>query len=178
MANNKDKAAASKAVAKTAEKAKPPAKAQPLQPVPTWEHEIERFFDDFWRMPWPPRWWRPGRWGLREAGLIQPPAVDVVDEKDHVVVKAELPGLAKEDVQVDLTDSTLTIRGEKKQEKEVKEKNFYRREREYGSFSRAIRLPAEVKTGEATAVFKDGVLEVRLPKTEEAKQKAVKVPVK
>lgn len=173
MANKEAKASTSKAVAKTAEQVKPPAA---LHPVPSWENEIERLFDDFWRMPWP-RWWRPERWGLREAGLIHPPAVDVLDEKDHIVVKAELPGLAKEDVQVDLTDSTLTIRGEKRQEKEVKEKNFYRREREYGSFSRAIRLPTEVKTGEATAVFKDGVLEIKLPKTEEAKQKAVKVPV-
>jgi HSP20 family protein len=163
-------------VVKAAEKAKPPAKLEP-RPMLTRESEIERFFDDFWRMPWP-RWWRPERWGLREAGLIHPPAVDVVDEKDQIVVKVELPGLAKEDVEVDLTDTTLTIRGEKRQEKEVKEKNFHRREREYGSFSRSIGLPAEVKTSEATAVFKDGVLEVKLPKTEEAKQKKVKVPVK
>lgn len=99
------------------------------------------------------------------------------DEADHIVVKAELPGLTKEDVEVDLTDSTLTIRGEKKREKEVKEKEYYRREREYGACSRSIALPAQVKTGEATAVFKEGVLEISLPKTDEAKQKAVKVPV-
>lgn len=140
-----------------------------------WESELERFFDEF-RFPWP-RWMRPQR--LRhDLAFIQPPAMDVVDENNHLVVKAELPGLSKDDVQVELTDSTLTIRGEKKQEKETKEENFYRSEREYGSIYRSIQLPVPIKTDDATAAFKDGVLEVRLSKAEQARRNMVKVQVK
>lgn len=99
------------------------------------------------------------------------------EENNEVVVKAELPGMTKDDIEISLVDSTLTLKGEKKKEEEVKEKDFYRCEREYGSFLRTIDLPAEVKTDGAKATFKNGVLEIQLAKTEEAKRKPVKVAV-
>ena len=105
------------------------------------------------------------------------PVVDVFEEKDDIVVKAELPGMDKDNIEVNLTDHTLTIRGEKKKEEEVKEENYYRAERSYGSFLRTIDLPAEVRGDKVTASFKNGVLEVRMPKTEQANAKEVKVKV-
>jgi HSP20 family protein len=85
--------------------------------------------------------------------------------------------VAKEDIQVNVTDHLLTIKGEKKREEETKEKNFYCSERSYGSFSRSVELPAEVHGEKARASFKNGVLELHLPKTEEAMKKEVKVKV-
>jgi HSP20 family protein len=93
------------------------------------------------------------------------------------VVKAELPGIDKENIEVNLTDHTLTIKGEKKKEDEVKEENYYRCERSYGSFFRSVELPKDVHADKVKASFKNGILEVRVPKTEEAKSKAVKVKV-
>lgn len=157
---------------------KPTVPARASKPIAAspWESELERFFDEF-RFPWP-RWLRPGQRLFHNHAFIQPPAIDVVDENGHLVVKAELPGLSKDDVQVELTDSTLIIRGEKKHEKETKEQNYYRSECEYGSVYRSIHLPVPVKTEDVSAAFKDGVLEIRMPKTEEAKRKAVKLAVK
>lgn len=172
---------AEKSVTKAKEKeeakaAKPPAPVQTVLPASPWESELEQFFDDFRRLAWP-RWWRRERSWFPRGDFIQAPVVDVMDEKDEIVVKAELPGLAKEDVEVELRDSALTIKGEKKREKEIKEAHYYRSEREYGSVYRSIELPVAVKTEGVKATFKDGVLEVRLPKTEEAKRKSVKVAV-
>jgi HSP20 family protein len=105
------------------------------------------------------------------------PAVDLYEGKDGLVAKAELPGMEKTDIEVNITDRLLTIKGEKKKEKEVKEKNYYCTERAYGSFVRAIELPKEVAVDRAKAIFKNGLLEVRLPKTKEAQKKDVKVRV-
>ncbi len=93
------------------------------------------------------------------------------------MVKAELPGMDKDNIEVNLTDHTLTIKGEKKKEEEIKEKDYYRAERSYGSFFRTVELPKEVHSDKVKAHFKNGILEVRLPKTEEAKAKEVKVKV-
>jgi HSP20 family protein len=103
--------------------------------------------------------------------------VDVFEEKDEVVVKAEVPGLSKEDLDVTLTESTLTIKGEKKKEEELRDKDYHRIERSYGSFARSLELPAEVKTDQAKASFKNGILEIRLPKTEENKKKTATVKI-
>jgi HSP20 family protein len=91
------------------------------------------------------------------------------------VVKAELPGMKKEDIDVSLTEDTITISGEKKKEEKIEKKDYYSLERSYGSFKRSFSLPAEVQTEKASAKFKDGVLEIRIPKTEEAKKKEKKV---
>jgi HSP20 family protein len=144
-------------------------------------HEMERWFDrmveEFWRRPFPSLL-RPERWRPAETGMMmRMPAVDVYEEKDDVVIKAEIPGLSKEDISVQVTDSTLTIKGEKKREEEVKEDDYYRCERSFGSFTRAVALPCDVKADQVKASFKNGVLDVRMPKTEEAKKKAVTVKI-
>lgn len=136
---------------------------------------MERMFDDFLSTRLRP-FWDERRWPWRTAGLSVP-AVDLYEEKDEIVAKVELPGIEKDDLQVNITDHLLTIRGEKKKEEETKEKAYYRSERSYGSFSRAVDLPSEVRVEKARASFKDGVLEIRLPKTEEAKKKEIKVKV-
>ncbi|MFV1957067.1 MAG: Hsp20/alpha crystallin family protein [bacterium] len=103
------------------------------------------------------------------------PAVDLVDTKDDVIVKVELPGIKKEDVDITLSDGLLTIKGEKKVENEEKEGSRYYFERRYGSFTRAIALPAKVKPDKIKAKFTDGVLEVKLPKAEEEKTREIKI---
>jgi len=105
------------------------------------------------------------------------PTVDIFEDASDVVVKAELPGMKKEDIDVKLTEGVITISGEKKKEEKIEKKNYYRLERSFGSFSRSFNLPAEVQTDKAKAQFKDGILEVRVPKTEEAKQKEKKVSI-
>jgi HSP20 family protein len=136
---------------------------------------MERMFDDFFgrrlRPLWPGRWWP-----ARETGLSMAP-VDLYEEKDEIIVKTELPGMSKEDIQVNITDHLLTIKGEKKKEEEIKEEDYYRSERSYGSFSRSVDLPGEIQIEKVQASFKNGVLEIRLPKTEEAKRREIKVKV-
>lgn len=105
------------------------------------------------------------------------PSVDIFEEKGDVVIKAELPGIKKEDIDVTLTDETITISGEKKKEEEIKKKDYYRWECSYGSFNRTFSLPAEVQPNKVKTKMKDGVLEIRVPKTEEAKKKEVKVKI-
>lgn len=153
-------------------------------------------------IPWRPRedWWDPftdlekiqlemnklfntslARDGGRDAGLLDgawSPAVDIYDSKENILVKADIPGLSKEDIEVTVHGDTLLIKGEKKQEKEVKEKNYVRTERFYGNFQRAIRLPAEVETNKVDATYKNGVLELVLPKSEKAKPKQIKLDIK
>jgi HSP20 family protein len=105
------------------------------------------------------------------------PAFDMVVEKDNVVVKADLPGLSKDDISVSLQDNYLTIKGEKKHETEQKEANYFLSERVHGTFTRTIELPVAVDAKRIDARFKDGVLHVTLPKTEEAKPKQIEVKV-
>jgi HSP20 family protein len=106
------------------------------------------------------------------------PAVDIVDEKDQIKVKADLPGMKKEEIEVNFENDVLTIKGEKKEEKEIKEKDFVRSERYYGAFHRAFSLPAGVDAAKINAAYKDGVLEITLPKKEGAKLKQIKVDIK
>lgn len=125
--------------------------------------EINRAFGASWR---------------RQAGeAVFSPAIDVVVEKDNVIVKADLPGLTKDDVSVTLQDNYLTITGEKKHESEQKEANYFLSERVYGSFTRTVELPLPVDAKKIEARFKDGTLQVTLPKSEEAKPKQIEVKV-
>ncbi|MFT5207241.1 MAG: HSP20 family protein [Candidatus Omnitrophota bacterium] len=105
-------------------------------------------------------------------------AVDVADQKDRVVVKADIPGIDKKDLDINVTQDVLTIKGEKKEVKDTNEKGLVRSERYYGSFQRTIELPAEVDSSKVTASYKDGVLEIMLPKKEEAQAKQAKIEVK
>ena len=119
----------------------------------------------------------PGGRELEGAGLWSP-AIEVKRKNGDVVVTAELPGLKKEDVQVNITGNLMTLEGERKQEKEEKREGFYHSERSYGKFLRKIELPEGARTEQATAEFKDGVLEVKVPVTAAAKDTAKTVPVK
>jgi len=148
---------------------------RPFVDLTRWERDMERMMDDFFDRRMRP-WW-PERWFRTDDLLTNAPALDVFEDKDDLVVKAELPGMEKDNVEVNLTDHTLTIRGEKKKEEEVKEEKCYKSERSYGSFVRTLQLAATVATDKVKASFKNGVLEVRLPKTEEAKKKEIKVKV-
>ena len=105
------------------------------------------------------------------------PSIDLKETKDKLVVKAELPGLEAKDVELSLTDDILTIRGEKKTEKEEKEEHHYFVERYTGTFERRIKLPTLVKTEKIDATFDKGVLTITLPKSEEAKKKEIKIKV-
>ena len=163
------------ATARKEKKAKDVTPWRPFPELTRWDRDMDRWFGDFFdRSHWPfrgTRWW-PGR----EVG-IGVPAVDLFEDKGEIVAKAELPGIGKDDVDVNITDNRLIIRGEKKKEAETKDENYYRCERSYGSFTRTIDLPAGVETEKARASFKNGVLEIRVPKSEAAKKKEKKIKV-
>jgi HSP20 family protein len=128
--------------------------------------EMNRLFNNSFR--------RIGR-GEYETAFLPP--MDVSEEKEAFLVKADLPGLSKEDVSVSLQENYLTIKGEKKHEMETKDAQYYRQERVHGAFARTIELPATVDAKRIDAQFKNGVLSVRLPKSEEAKPKQIEVKV-
>lgn len=126
---------------------------------------------------------RPGSARLPEAGreaLTVPewsPMVDITETDEEYLIKAEIPEVKKEDVKVSVENGVLTLQGERKQEKEEKGKKFHRVERYYGSFLRTFTVPDNVDETKVKAEFKDGILNVHLPKTEKAKPKAVEVKV-
>lgn len=117
---------------------------------------------------------------FREEEIVQGswiPAVDIYETNEAIVLNAELPGVASEDISVEVKDNTLTLKGEKKFAREVKEESYHRVERAYGTFQRAFTLPGTVAQEKVKAQFKDGVLKITLPKVEEAKPKQIKVEV-
>jgi HSP20 family protein len=114
-------------------------------------------------------------WELPVWGRSVWPAIDIAEEENAFVVKAEVPGCKADDIDVSVQGNTLTISGEKKHEQEKKEKGYYHVERSYGSFRRDLNLPAEVDTAKIEAECKDGVLTMTLPKSETAKSVKVKV---
>ncbi len=103
------------------------------------------------------------------------PAVDIREGDKEITIKAELPGIKKEDVHIDVNDGVITLSGERKLEKEDKKENYHRIERSYGSFHRSFTLPSTVDVEKIKATYKDGILEATLPKTEEAKPKSIPV---
>ena len=148
---------------------------RPFMGLTRWESEMDRMMDDFFGRRMRP--WLPERWLRGGDTEITTPAVDVYEEKDEIVVKAELPGMEKNDIEVNISDSELTLKGEKKKEEKIEEEDYFRCERSYGSFVRSVELPTGVQADKVKASFKNGILEVRLPKTEEAKTKEIKVKV-
>lgn len=138
------------------------------QTLPTVFDEMDRMFDRFFRWPL----MRTFEGESFDFG----PAVDVYETDSEVVVKAELPGVKREDIQLTLEDDRLLLRGESKHEEEVSEEGYHRRELRYGTFRRVIPLPTAVKQDEITATYENGVLTVRAPKTEESpKGKSIKI---
>lgn len=132
------------------------------------QREINRMFDRFFR-------------GFGEEEEVRlatwSPRVDISETDDEYIVRAEVPGVSKDDIKITVKDNLVTIKGEKKQEKETKNENFHRIERIYGSFSRTFTLPGAVKVDKVEAKFKDGVLTIKLPKVEEEKPKEIEIKV-
>ncbi len=106
------------------------------------------------------------------------PAVDIYETPESVVMKAELPGLGREDIEIQIRDNTLTLKGERRFAKDVQQENYLRIERAYGAFQRSFTLPATIQQDKIRAVFRDGVLELTLPKAEEAKPKRIAIEVR
>lgn len=139
----------------------------PLADVVTLRDAMDRFFDErFLRPIWPLS-------GEREAA----PALDLYTTQEAVIAKVALPGVKPEDVDVEIADDMVTVRGSYQEEKETTEGGFIHKELSRGSFSRTFAVPTAVKADAATASFKDGLLTLTLPKTEEVKPKHVKVEV-
>lgn len=129
------------------------------------------FFDDFFDMMEKPgrsrkNWFDGGIWA---------PAVDLIDKNDKLLAKVELPGVDKKDVKLSLNDSNLTIQGEMKKDEETKNDDYYYRERAYGTYSRTISLPAEIDKENIKAKFKNGILEITMPKKPEVKPKEITI---
>jgi HSP20 family protein len=125
---------------------------------------LDRLFDEPWLSP-------VEMW-------TEPPRVDMYREDGHLVVKAEVPGISAEELEVTVKDNILTISGETQAEEEVEEENYIRRERNYGSFCRSVALPSEAEGDKAEASFEDGVLNLTIPMAEEPQEESVKIPVK
>jgi len=115
---------------------------------------------------------------LTSLGEVAAPALDVYQTPSEVVVKAALPGVTPEDVSIDITGDTLTVKGESKAEQEVKREDYLYQERRYGAFSRSVVLPSGLKSDKAEATMEDGVLTLTIPKAEEIKPKSIKVKAK
>ena len=147
---------------------KPFRELAPFRDFERMRKEMDRFWDSFLE----------GTMRRRgEDGTEWFPSLDVSETKNELVVKAEIPGMDSKDIDISLSDGMLTIRGEKKQEKEEKEENYHFIERSYGTFSRSVSLPRDLKHDKISASYKDGILRVVLAKSEEAKKKEIKIKV-
>jgi len=144
------------------------ARWNPFRELEDMQGRLNRLFGE-------PSFARTGENGMSFSGWS--PAVDVQETDKEYLIKADLPDVKKEDVKVELLDGTLTIEGERQQEKEEKGKTFHKIEREYGKFLRRFAMPSEVDASKVQADFKNGVLKVHLPKSATAKPKAIDVKV-
>jgi HSP20 family protein len=173
---------ATKLPIKTEKAAGPTATPQVRWPFESLRREVDRLFDDFdggfFRSPF-----RRARFDLkpfwrRELTWPAMPAVDVVEGEKAYEVTAELPGMDEKNIEVKVANDALTIRGEKKEEKEEKQKDYYVQERHFGSFERCFQVPEGVDADKIEATFKNGVLTVTMPKTAEAQKAEKKIAVK
>ncbi len=144
-------------------------KRQELVPS-TWEMDFRREFDDLVHRFF-------GEEPARFFGRDFSPSVDIVEKDNEVLITAEIPGIDQKDLEVDLTGGVLTIKGEKKDEREEKGENYHRVERSFGSFSRSFTLPCEVQEDKVESKYKDGVLSLTLPKQEASKKKTIPIKV-
>jgi HSP20 family protein len=148
---------------------KTPETVNPFQMMHRFTKDMERLFEDFQGFSFPNFFttdFAPFRSGLEKGAWM--PQIEVLQNNGKLMVRADLPGLAKDDVKLEITDDFLTISGERKEEKEEKREGFYRSERSYGSFYRQIPLPEGAKTENAAATFANGVLEITIPTPEVA----------
>lgn len=139
----------------------------PFGELATFRREMDRVFERFFgEFP---------RLDLSGAGWT--PHLDMTETKDRVIVKAELPGLEAKDLDITISGNTLSLKGEKRQVKEEHDEHRHLLERSYGAFTRTVELPAPVAADKIKAAFKNGVLTITLPKTEEAKRKAIPIQI-
>lgn len=138
-------------------------KWEPFRELVTLRDEMERIFESFF-----------GDYPVMREGF-RAPAIDISENNGTIEVKAEIPGLEKDDIKISVRDNMLSITGERKQESETKDKKFHRIERFYGKFSRKIRLPADIDADKVKATYKDGILNISLPKPASMKTKEIEV---
>ncbi len=139
--------------------------------------EMERMFDELERN-FGGMFYRPIRRRIRGRSTKRMPLVDIKDVGDNYLLEAELPGLKKEDIEIEVKDDRITLKGETKQEKKEEGEGYLRQERSFRSFYREIPIPENVKAEDAEASFKNGVLEVKLPKVEQKKLEGKKIDIK
>lgn len=129
------------------------------------EHLIQKFWSDFGMGLWP-----------EEPEVL--PTLDVSETKDKIHLRAELPGMSPKDLEISVSETTVTLKGEKREETQEKDARFFRTERRLGSFSRTLRLPCRVKVDDVEATFENGILKIVMPKCETRKRKGVKIEIK
>jgi HSP20 family protein len=142
---------------------------QPMNELVSLRDAMDRLFEDSFIEP---------RWGWVAPMSAASLAINMYETKNEVVVKAALPGVKPEEVQVTITGNTLTIAGEANEENEVKEKAYIRKERQFSSFTRSVTLPDGLKADQADASFENGVLTLKVPKSEQAKPKMIQIKAK
>ncbi len=141
---------------------------EPAREMMTLREAMDRLFDDAFTRPL----------SIRDGWFMSTPAVDMYQTENEVVVKASIPGMKAEDVQINITGDVLTLKGEVQNEEERNDKAWHIREQRFGSFERSVALPTTVKTDKAEAVFENGILTVTLPKADEVKPKTINIKAK
>ena len=147
--------------------------ARALSPFDDMEHLFENFFSRGWMQPFHVDWPAFGKGMQPFEGKT--PKVDVIERDDEIVVKAELPGVDKKDIDISVTKNTVTIKGKTSHEEKEEKGDYYRCEMSRGEYSRTMALPSDVNEEKAKAKFKDGILELTIPKAEKSKRQTVKV---
>lgn len=136
----------------------------PFREIVSLRDELDRLFDSVF-----------GRFPRERGESYWTPSLDIEETEDTIIVRVELPGMSKDDIKVNLSGDTLTISGERKQEMEKKSKTYYRIERSYGKFQRTVTLPAEVEGDKAKASYRNGILELTLPKSAKSKAREITI---
>lgn len=142
----------------------------PFDELASLRESMDKLFDDFLTTR------RPGQ-RAETAPMVWQPAIEAYDTEHDVVIRAELPGINPKNVEISVTDDNMTIKGSSRAEQEERHRNYYRRELRYGAFVRSLTLPSGVQGDQAKATYRNGILEIRVPKSERAKPKSVKVEV-
>ena len=141
---------------------------EPAREMMTLREAMDRLFDDAFTRPL----------SVRDGWTMASPAIDMYQTDNEVVVKASIPGLKAEDVQINVSGDVLTLKGEVKQEEERQDKAWHIREHRFGSFERSIALPTDVKSDKAEAMFENGILTITLPKADEVKPRTINIKAK
>lgn len=164
------------------EKSKPIVKKEQPRPraISPFE-EMDKMFEDIFGRTWPRSWMHPFHWefpswsetNLPFAGRL--PRVDVIEHDNDILVRAEVPGVSKDDLEITTTENTVTIRGCTRYEEKEEKGDYYRAEMSRGEFTRTVALPSQVDSNKASAKLEDGILELTLPKVEKAKRKTIEI---